>query len=127
MGMLFTRGDAIPLGDQESAIWIPKPLEPVILYHTTTQVNAEEILRVGFKDNIGTYMTDREWSGVWLANVPIDAADGIQGESVLRVTLFVNEDEIEKYEWIDSLRGHREFLMPAAFVNQHMRLEIISP
>ena len=45
------------------------------LYHGTTIENAKRICSDGFKDTVGTYMTDREWRGVWLSDQPLDVQD----------------------------------------------------
>jgi hypothetical protein len=48
----------------------------MIFYHRTTAANATSILSRGFRDGTGKYMTDREFSGVWLSDVPLDVNDG---------------------------------------------------
>jgi hypothetical protein len=37
------------------------------LFHVTTSDAAEAILRDGFHDAVGSFGTDRQWSGVWLS------------------------------------------------------------
>ncbi len=59
----------------------------MILYHRTTAVDAEQILRDGFRDSIGTYMTTRVHSGVWLSNVPLDINEGAEGDTLLQLEL----------------------------------------
>ena len=38
------------------------------LYHCTTEAAARQILAVGFRDHMDRYLTDREWTGVWLSD-----------------------------------------------------------
>jgi len=42
------------------------------LYRRTHSKLVNGILKDGFIDSTGTYLTDREWSGVWLSDVPLD-------------------------------------------------------
>jgi hypothetical protein len=46
-------------------------------YHSTTTVAAEQILREGFRDGTGRYLTDHEFSGVWLSNFALDCSEGV--------------------------------------------------
>lgn len=78
---------------------------------------AESILGDGFRDGRGHYLTDREFSGVWLSDRPLDANEGVPGEALLRVELACTESEIADFEWIEEGNGYREWLIPAAFVN----------
>jgi len=89
----------------------------MILWHRTSPARAESILRDGFRDGYGRYMTDREFSGVWLSDQPLDSNDGASGDTLLRVDLACNESEISDFEWIEEGKSYREWLIPAAFVN----------
>ncbi len=127
MGMRLLNGQAVPLGDEHSAIWVPKPLERMVLYHTTTAKTSEHIISDGFKDATDRYLTKRLHTGVWLANTILDANDGIRGGTVLRVTLSLAEQAIEDYEWIAPNMRYREWLIPADLVNHHIEtLEVVS-
>jgi hypothetical protein len=55
------------------------------LFHRTRA--GLEILRGGFRDGRGSYMTDSEHVGVWLSDVPLDAREGAVGEWLLVVSL----------------------------------------
>ncbi|HUZ86926.1 MAG TPA: hypothetical protein VNF26_08235 [Candidatus Baltobacterales bacterium] len=116
------------------------------LYHRTTRVAAEAILAGGFKDGTGTYMTTREWTGVWLSARPLDFADGIPNDWVAILEIKLPARVVRAYEFegktaegsdrwpsnLDSLSldlfvndarafrwsgPDREFLVPAAIVN----------
>jgi hypothetical protein len=71
------------------------------LYHRTTRERAAEIGKGGFKDAVGTYFTDQEFSGVWVSNVPLDRNDGAWGEVLFQITLDLAEPEIAGYEWVE--------------------------
>jgi len=88
------------------------------LYHRTRDTAAAAILKRGFRDGTGSYLTARTWRGVWLSDRP-DAvvADGTPGDAVLSLAIPVAA--IRQYEWIEDGKGHREFLVPAAVVNQY--------
>jgi hypothetical protein len=58
------------------------------LFHVTTADTASAILREGFREEGGSYMTDREFSGVWLSDRPLDANDGARGDSRIDGHLF---------------------------------------
>ena len=84
------------------------------LYHTTYA--AEAILRDGFRDGEGYYLTAHLWSGVWLADRPLDINEGADGDTVL--CLDIPEEAVRPYEWIKDFKGYREFLVPASLVNK---------
>ena len=84
------------------------------LFHRTPA--AETILRVGFRDAAGYYLTDRLHEGVWLATVPLDANYGAQGTDLLEVD--IPEEDVAPHEWIEEGHPYREFLVPAAIVNR---------
>ncbi len=88
----------------------------MILYHVTTAVIAEQILQHGFRDGIGRYLTDQEWSGVWVSNAPLDINEGAEGDTVLRIEL--PEKVIADYEWVEEGKPYREWLIPARLINE---------
>jgi hypothetical protein len=88
----------------------------ISLYHRTYDAVAEIILRDGFRDGAGTYMTTEEHSGVWLSNVPLDGNEGAKGDALLRLEL--PEKDITDFEWIEDGKPYREWLIPAALVNE---------
>ena len=51
------------------------------LYHRTDA--ADDILRRGFRDGEGSYMTHVLLRGVWLSEVPLDVHEGAGGDQVL--------------------------------------------
>jgi hypothetical protein len=99
----------------------------MILWHRTTTAAAEDVLRDGFRDGWGGYMTDDEREGVWLSDRPLDANEGACGDALLRVDLTCTEAEIADYEWIENDKTYREWLVPASFVNVHAKVSLAEP
>jgi len=88
----------------------------VKLYHSTTRVAADAILALGFRDATRSYLTDREWTGVWLSDRPFDETQGARSEALLEVQA-PDDAELTPFEWVEEGKGYREFLMPASMVN----------
>jgi hypothetical protein len=83
------------------------------LYHPTK--HAAEILRDGFGETSGTYLTETDHSGVWLFDRP--AGDHISDDDAdVILELEIPESVVAAFEW-DVGRPYREFLVPAALVN----------
>jgi hypothetical protein len=97
----------------------------MILYHRTTTEAAASILKHGFKDASGTYLTEHVYSGVWLSNVPLDANEGAKGKVLLKVSLEIPESELAYYEWVEDGKPYREWLVPSSLINPTMSVEII--
>lgn len=87
----------------------------MLLYHRTFA--APEILKSGFVDGHGKYLTDRVWCGVWFADRPLDINEGADGDVVLAVD--IPDDLLEYYEWVEENKAYREFLVPAEVVNRY--------
>jgi hypothetical protein len=83
------------------------------LYHPT--MHATEILRDGFGETSGAYLTETDHSGVWLFDRPPDDYMGGDNGDVL-LELDIPESVVAPFEW-DTGLPLREFLMPAALVN----------
>ena len=89
-----------------------------ILYHRTTDEAATAILSNGFRDATGTYLTVNEYTGVWLSDQPLDANEGAFGDVLLCLVLDLSETDLAQYEWVEEGKGYREWLIPAAVVNE---------
>jgi hypothetical protein len=76
----------------------------ITLWHRTSADNAATILRDGFRDAVGSYGTDHEFSGVRLYEV-LTPNEGAAGDTVLRVTLDCSEHEIRQFERIEEGKG----------------------
>jgi hypothetical protein len=92
----------------------------LVFYHRTNSDVAEKILSEGFQDGHGTYMTEREWTGVWVSDRPLDGNEEASGDCLLKITLTCDEAAIADYEWVEegTIRNYREWLIPADLLNQ---------
>jgi hypothetical protein len=84
------------------------------VYHRT--FHSAAILKEGFRDATGTYLTTNEFTGVWVSDCALDINEGADGDVLL--TLNIPVDVFEQYEWIEEGKGYREALIPAAILNQ---------
>jgi hypothetical protein len=94
----------------------------VKVYHRTCGENALSILRHGFKDATGRFLTEREWSGVFVsAEHPLD-----EGDADLDVVLVVElpSDVFETWEWREEGKPYREALIPASELNAAPLVEV---
>jgi hypothetical protein len=90
-------------------------------YHSTTEAVAATILREGFRDGTGKYLTDKRHRGVWVSNVPLDQNDGTKdADALLELQTEMAESDLEKYEWVEEGRTYREWLIPASIINKKM-------
>lgn len=90
----------------------------MILYHRTTRDAADAILKAGFKDMTGNYLTANEYSGVWVSDSPLDSNEGIADNATVLIEIELDEAPIARYEWIEEEKSYREWLIPAEIVNQ---------
>lgn len=88
-------------------------------YHRTT--HADAILANGFRDARGQYMTDREWEGVWISTTPLD-----DGMSAPVLEIEIAEELVAEYEWVEEGKPYREFLVPAALLNEHGTVRLLT-
>ena len=86
------------------------------LFHITATANAEAILKEGFRDGTGHYLTDQEWTGVWVSTEPFD---GYDADTKTLFTIEIPEDVISEFEWVQPGMRLREFLVPAALLNSY--------
>ena len=78
------------------------------VFHRTTKDAAAKILQGGFRDITGRYLTDREWSGVWVSDRPLDNSEGASGEALLQID--IAEDLLTAFEWVEESKPYREWL-----------------
>jgi hypothetical protein len=92
------------------------------LFHVTRSESASTILRDGFIDGRGNYLTDREFTGVWLSDRPLwdenEADRDDTSITILAVKFSVPLSELDQYEWIEEGKSYREWLVPAAVIRQ---------
>jgi hypothetical protein len=91
-------------------------------YHRTTAEAAAAILSNGFEDAAGAHLTKHSYEGVWVSDVPLDADDGADGDTLL--TLDIEDKVFSDYEWVETdpqlreAKGYREALVPATQLNK---------
>jgi hypothetical protein len=95
-----------------------------MLFHRTSEEAARAIKRDGFRDGTGTYLTDREWTGVWLSDRPADANEGAFGDTILRVAI-PDDVDLDDFEWIEEGKPIREWLVPADLLNACCTISIV--
>lgn len=78
-------------------------------------MHAAEILRDGFGERSGAYLTQSDHSGVWLYDRPLDNRMGGGDEAVI-LEIEIPEPVVLPFEWVMSL-PYRQFLMPATLIN----------
>lgn len=83
------------------------------LYHPTR--HTASILRDGFGERSGAYLTATDHSGVWLFDRPLEA-HVIDDELDEILELEIPEAVAAAFEWHIGL-PYRQFLMPAALLN----------
>jgi hypothetical protein len=96
-----------------------------VFYHRTTSAAAYTILREGFRDGTGTYLAERQFSGIWLSQTPFDANDGVWGDTLLEVTIDLAADVLADLEWVEEGKQRREWLVPAVLLNPNCRVRIV--
>ena len=93
------------------------------LFHFTSNINAEIILRQGFRTTTGYYFTDRDWTGfatrfannIWLSSKPYKGEDFCEDDILFAIE--IPEDVINKFELVEKGNAIREFLAPATLLN----------
>jgi hypothetical protein len=88
------------------------------LFHRTAHGDA--IVREGFRDGQGTYLTANVYRGVWLSDRALDSNEGAEGNDLVCVE--IPEEVMVTFEWVNEpFMGYREFLVPARIVNLYRR------
>ena len=95
-----------------------------IYYHTTDAADA--ILREGFRDATGSYMfATFELTGVFLGDSPMDINEGAKGDQLLQGEFPVDVD-LSDFELIEEHKPYREWCVPAALINTHATVTLMS-
>jgi hypothetical protein len=115
-------------------------ISSTVFYHRTRPQAAEEIIKNGFRDGTGAYLTGDIHSGVWLSDVPLTADYGIsvcgKDDVILRVTLPCRLEDLAEYEWVEEIedpdtgqlvnpKRYREWLVPAEMIGAKMRKSVM--
>ncbi|GMU24984.1 MAG: hypothetical protein AMXMBFR13_50550 [Phycisphaerae bacterium] len=86
------------------------------LFHSTTPEAAAAILKEGFRDTTGQYLTTESFTGVWFSDVPLDEGEGAKGNELLAIE--APDARLAEWEWIEEGKPYREFLLPADVANR---------
>ena len=86
------------------------------LFHATEAY--EQIERDGFRDGTGKYLTDFEFTGVWVSAEPLDDHPSPEAR---HFEIEVGDLNLEPFEWVEEGKPYREFLVPAEVLNQFPR------
>jgi hypothetical protein len=78
---------------------------------------AEWIIRSGFRDGVGTYLTTNTYRGVWVSDRPLDENSGAVGDCVLSLNLPARV--FRDHEWVEDRKQYRESLIPATILNRY--------
>lgn len=87
-------------------------------FHQTTAQKAREVVRDGFRDATGKYLTEREHTGVWVSAESSDGNDGVRDASAVIAIEIENLDGFAEWEWVEEGKTRREWLVPAAVLNR---------
>lgn len=68
-------------------------------------------------------MATEEYEGVWLSDRQVDSNEGACGEVLFEVN--IPAGLINKYEWKEECKSHREFLVPDHIINKHGDVSVI--
>jgi hypothetical protein len=97
----------------------------VRLHHTTTKLNANRIMRDGFRNASGDYgLATTILTGVWFASEPLGVNEGCADEPSLGAPVIVielDEGQIHEYELIEEGKPYREWCVPAELANSVQR------
>ena len=87
------------------------------LFHITGNANAEAILKNGFRDATENYLTNQEWTGVWVSTEPFNGQ--YQNDANTLFAVEIPEDVISEFEWVEEGKLIQEWLIPAALLNSY--------
>jgi hypothetical protein len=94
-------------------------------YHTTTESAAVAILRDGFRDAEGGFLTGLQWKGVWMSDAPLDPNEGVKGITVLVIQTDLSLGAFASYEWVEEGKPYREWLIPASLLNSSCKVSML--
>ncbi len=93
-------------------------------FHRTSRGSANRIIRNGFRDSTGYYLTSQLWTGVWISATPLDCNEGAEGDVLLAVE--IDGRRLSPFEWIEEGKHYSEFLVPAKLLNRHAKVYELS-
>jgi hypothetical protein len=92
------------------------------VYYLARAADAPEILTHGFRDGSGgTRLATPLHRGVWVSDRLLVLLSNIELEDIACFEIRVSEPWLTRYEWSEAGKGYREFLVPAAELNDFPR------
>ena len=111
----------------------PDHIMATILYHRTTIADARRIAKQGFDDLEMDFLLrdarsgeEISVAGVLLADRPLGADDGLEGDAVLEVALDSTEEDLAPFELEGMLWDARVWVAPAEWLTDHAKVRIAS-
>ena len=89
----------------------------MIFFHIASNKNAEAILKEGFRNGKGYYLTDRIWGGVWISDKPFD--DEHLSDDVTLLAIEIPEEDISDCESVEEGKPYREWLVDDKILNSY--------
>lgn len=109
-------------GQEESVSEERSPLRRKF-YHRTTSDAARPILAEGFRD----WPDDElEIEGVWLSDRPVDCNEGAKGDTLLAVSLQIDDEAADSYEVVEDEKPYREWCFPSALINALGTVQVVN-
>src|SRR5215813_6690223 len=93
----------------------------ITLYHRTSQESADQIMKDGFRDGVGHYLTENVYAGVWFSDRPLDSNEGAEGDTLLVIDTDMTDRELADFELVEEGKTYREWLIPAEVINPRIR------
>jgi hypothetical protein len=87
-------------------------------FHRTHARNAANILKAGFRDTTGSYMTATTVTGVWVSDKILDENEGACGKAVFQIEINVSKRDLDFYEVKEDGKLFREWCFPAKLLNK---------
>ena len=111
----------------------PDHIMATILYHRTTIADARRIAKQGFDDLEMDFLLrdarsgeEISVAGVLLADRPLGADEGLEGDAVLEVALDATEDDLAPFELEGMLWDARVWVAPAEWLTNRAKVRIAS-
>ena len=87
------------------------------LFHIACNKNAEAILKEGFRNGTGYYLTDRLWEGVSIFDKPFN--DEHLSDTDTLFAIEIPEEDISDLEWVEEGKPYREWLVDDKILNSY--------
>ena len=85
------------------------------LFHIASNKNAEAILKEGFRNGTGYYLTDRIWESVWISDKPFN--DEHLSDTNTLFAIEIPKEDISDLEWVEEGKPYRKWLVDDKILN----------